>query len=208
MNVVEAQNVTCHVDRELMYVRIVVVRKVELTQPLSTQQNSQTSPFLKLPGEIRNRIYHFAFCNMVLRVLPPLGSLSVLMTEQDLAFSTTYRQIYYEATPIFYELAEFRIIDLDKLERFFDCVHARYRSHIRSVTIWWPDFQRKYIPQNQYAGPQIRCQQPFPNLDQIVVRKGGHGRTWREWSAAKDPQIYRKGGEGEEDSKIELVFRN
>jgi hypothetical protein len=100
MNVVEAQNVTCHVDRELMYVRIVVVRKVELTQPLSTQQNSQTSPFLKLPGEIRNRIYHFAFCNMVLRVLPPLGSLSVLMTEQDLAFSTTYRPIYYEATPI------------------------------------------------------------------------------------------------------------
>jgi hypothetical protein len=39
-----AHTFACHVDRELMYVRIVIVHKGQLTKPLSTQQNSQTYP--------------------------------------------------------------------------------------------------------------------------------------------------------------------
>jgi hypothetical protein len=196
----EAQTVACHVDREL-YVRAAMMHGVTDIELLSTQHDQQTSYFWKLPAEIRNRIYYLAFRSMVLRVLSPLGSLSVPWTELDVAILSTCRQIYYDASVILCELAEIRIVEFDKLESFFSCVHTKYRPHIQSVTIWWPSFRRNYTSRLHFGSPLIRCQQPFPNLENVVVQMGRHDMDPRELMVAKSTQVYSKGSERNKDSK-------
>jgi hypothetical protein len=125
-----------------------------------------------LPAEIRNLIYYFFFRNMVLRILPPQGSLSVMTNTQDLALLSTCRQTYSEAAPLLYKYAEMRLLSLQCIGRFSRLLKPEYRPSIRSLTIWYSDWLRRNatdaVPIWSYL---------LPNLQQFVVRGDPKRRT-------------------------------
>jgi hypothetical protein len=64
----------------------------------STEQNQRTSPLLRLPPELRNRIYGYVFEPRVSRVIFPSTELGY--TTWPLTTLGACRQIRYEASPI------------------------------------------------------------------------------------------------------------
>jgi len=141
---------------------------------------------------------------MVLRVLPPQGSLVVLNNEQELALLSCCRQIHHEAASLFYQLVEFRIAALSDIHTFYDKVNVRYQPLVRSVAMWWPDFNRVALQpaSTPPREPEI-FHQSFPNLEELVVRglpKHLQGAA-AYWQTLVVPLCSTKG-------KVELVIRS
>lgn len=128
---------------------------------------------------------------MVLRVLPPQGSLSVMTNMQDLALLSTCHQIYHEAAPLLYKLAELRLLDLQSISSFFKLMNPEYRPAVASLAMWWPDFER--------TGATIKYlySQPFPNVQELVIR----GTPKKLLNSASHNHVFH--GKGR---KISLVF--
>ena len=92
-------------------------------------------PFLQLPGEIRNKIYHFAL------VKKHPFSIKLQFAPRDTALLRVNKQIFSEAANIFYDLNTFRIPEalfigrpiLDQIEGF------------HHVTLWRLAFLRKLV---------------------------------------------------------------
>lgn len=79
----------------------------------------ETSPFGKLPGELRNRIYHFFFATQLPSTVQldirdaasgPRLKLPLTKTRSALALTATSRQLRAETLAIFWSSAPFRIV--------------------------------------------------------------------------------------------------
>jgi hypothetical protein len=75
-------------------------RLTTLTAPPSTAENQVNSPLLRLPPELRNRIYSFVFAPRVARVIYLSTNLSY--TTWPLTTLGVCRQIRFEASPILF----------------------------------------------------------------------------------------------------------
>jgi hypothetical protein len=81
----------------------------------STELNQRNSPLLRLPAELRNQIYMFAFCNITVDVRSryendPIDNQNLIQGHRRVVgLLTTCRQLHHEALPIFYEYCTFDI---------------------------------------------------------------------------------------------------
>ena len=72
-------------------------------------RNQLHSPLLRLPGEIRNKIYVYTFSNMYIRIY----RWSKYTYERFTALISTCSQLRYEARAIFFDHVTYRVSDTD-----------------------------------------------------------------------------------------------
>jgi hypothetical protein len=79
----------------------------------SSQQNQQQSPLLKLPGELRNRVYEYALGGTIWTVgcTTATGSYGVNYEDRthQKSLPLTCRQLYLETILLVYSLKTFRL---------------------------------------------------------------------------------------------------
>lgn len=77
----------------------------------SPRANSVRSPFLRLPAELRNKIYQYAFQNNTVLVVPERSDEHQLEHRRELrgpmALWICCRQVYHEAMPLYMSLSTF-----------------------------------------------------------------------------------------------------
>ncbi|CAA9957450.1 hypothetical protein PTMSG1_01058 [Pyrenophora teres f. maculata] len=118
-----------------------------------TLRNQQESIFLRLPGELRHRIYEYAFSEQCILVGRSLSSRLQLAVEpygfspQDqykiprynftrlLAIAMTCRQVYAEAALLIFQLNDFRFHHVETIEQFLDSVPAASRAAITALRL-------------------------------------------------------------------------
>jgi hypothetical protein len=116
-----------------------------MTNEHSTYANSFQSPFLRLPGEIRNRIYTFAFTVKYVRkelsrpaVVEdwPHADRSVMYPMSWLISRTMVcRQFYAEASPLIPRLNEFRFSGSRNGEPFIKDLPQKYWQAIETIRL-------------------------------------------------------------------------
>jgi len=99
----------------------------------STKTNQLRSPFLRLPAELRNRIYGYTLAYGTLEVpsWSQWGQLPLL----DVGLLRTCRQIHAETTMLFYSLNTFRLNNNMDLVTLTACLNAEKRSVIRRLDL-------------------------------------------------------------------------
>ncbi|KAI8939958.1 hypothetical protein NX059_003684 [Plenodomus lindquistii] len=93
-----------------------------------TLLNQETSPLLRIPGELRDLIYTYAFSGSVLEKGVPTDPAHTIVQDEPLlpklearlptilGVLGVCRQIYYEARFLLFRLVDLRILDLDSAE--------------------------------------------------------------------------------------------
>ncbi|KAI8934134.1 hypothetical protein NX059_008889 [Plenodomus lindquistii] len=79
------------------------------TQESKTQANQRLSPLLRLPGEMRNRIYELVYDKAIVIVDTP--TINALQPHAFTGFLLSCRQINHGATPLFYQHCIFDFAD-------------------------------------------------------------------------------------------------
>jgi hypothetical protein len=82
----------------------------------STQLNEENSPFLRLPAELRNRIYKFGLYEDVIDFKSRYPSLKKPNLPKALAFLCICRQVYCEVSVLYFALNTFRFDSEKSLE--------------------------------------------------------------------------------------------
>ncbi|EDU50752.1 hypothetical protein PtrSN002B_003059 [Pyrenophora tritici-repentis] len=118
-----------------------------------TLQNQQESLFLRLPGELRNRIYEYAFSEQCILVGRSLSSRLQLAVEPNgfsprdqykiprynftrlLAIAMTCRQVYAETALLIFRLNDFRFHHVETIKQFLDSVPAAKRRAITALRL-------------------------------------------------------------------------
>ncbi|CAI9625365.1 unnamed protein product [Alternaria burnsii] len=196
-----------------------------MPQPLSpgdadlvASRNRLQSPLLRLPGEIRNRIYAFAFTVQRIQVVAVSARLVHLVWPEDwrgLKHSQLYplselissimvcRQFYTEASPLIPRLNEFCFIDPDDTQRFTEHMPQKFLEAIETVVM------ANCVPET-LEGLQLMADTTLPRmcgLKKIVVRPGvsfvGSFLHMQEVFRKMFVDVLRKGGIG-----YEVVFES
>ncbi|KAF7671333.1 hypothetical protein GT037_010658, partial [Alternaria burnsii] len=190
----------------------------QMPQPLSpgdadlvASRNRLQSPLLRLPGEIRNRIYAFAFTVQRIQVVAVSARLVHLVWPEDwrgLKHSQLYplselissimvcRQFYTEASPLIPRLNEFCFIDPDDTQRFTEHMPQKFLEAIETVVM------ANCVPET-LEGLQLMADITLPRmcgLKKIVVRPGvsfvGSFLHMQEVFRKMFVDVLRKGGIG------------
>jgi hypothetical protein len=92
------------------------------------------SPFLRLPAELRNKIYQLVFSNGVIQVLAPWENRyrSTISAYSAPALLQTCRQIHGEATPVLFSTATFET-ERYSLEYFIETIGAEKAALIATL---------------------------------------------------------------------------
>ncbi|KAF2831492.1 hypothetical protein CC86DRAFT_463369 [Ophiobolus disseminans] len=106
-------------------------RMAEMSQ--ITETNQGTSPLLRLPPELRNRIYRFAFYGYV-TVFEDFNKLPDNSRSHP-SLLRVCRQIYYAAAPLLYEVSTFDVGDLTIVSLLCEEVHKDIRGRIQSLRL-------------------------------------------------------------------------
>jgi len=147
----------------------------EYRHACSTVQNQRESLFLRLPGEVRNRIYKYVFGGKQISILRPRVYSIDKSPIQDFKSSTcvvrkllylgeTCRQMRAETELFLFELNEFRIAGGHNFKYFIQSVSQRQLEAIK--TYIWP---RK----SQLVADGVLSK--FAGLERIIVQKGTFG---------------------------------
>lgn len=125
-----------------------------------TLHNQNNSPLLKLPAELRNKIYHYVFSGHVISMArsPRVPKMQVYLNgghfrttvisqPHFLALTATCRQICNETYLVPFELSELRItaysdFELETVQAFLDCLRTERRAAIASFCICSSFFSR------------------------------------------------------------------
>jgi hypothetical protein len=191
-----------------------------MTNERSAARNRLQSPLLRLPGEIRNRIYAFAFTVQRVQVIGMYGLVSARLVHlvwpedwRGLEHSQPYplselisstmvcRRFYAEASPLILRLNEFCFIDPDDTQRFTEDMPHKFLQAIETVAL------AVCVPE-ALEGLQLMADITLPRmcgLKKIVVRPGfsnlGYSLHGREVFRKMFVAVLRKRGIG-----CEVVF--
>ena len=96
-------------------------------------KNQLTSPFLKLPGEIRNKIYEYTFINIQIHI----HSLSSYSYNRSTALISACSQLRFEARTMFFARAIYHIFERawDDMRLFRDIAKLAVCQLITSIRI-------------------------------------------------------------------------
>ena len=126
------------------------VPPIESTEDALTRQNRLLSPLLRLPGEIRNIIYTYAFteqCILVCRAVLPRFQLRVEPSGYPKTTTRRYplyqllnqravcRQIYSETTGLIFRSNEFRFLHVEIITHFVCDMPRVHRDQIENVRL-------------------------------------------------------------------------
>jgi hypothetical protein len=125
-----------------------------LTNPPSTQRNQLTSPLLRLPGELRNKIYATAFREEYINVrrdandrlhfraathaLPSSTTITNYLFSRLFATTTVCRQIYAETAVLPVRLNVFRFAHVEALALFIGCTPIMQLERVRCIVLALP----------------------------------------------------------------------
>ncbi|KAJ4344129.1 hypothetical protein N0V95_006333 [Ascochyta clinopodiicola] len=110
-----------------------------------TLQNQLDSPFLHLPGEVRNRIYSLVLGGKQIQVLYPRlylaennlpASFELGTVRKLLHITEASRQLRAETDLLVFRTNDFRIASNRYFDDFFDALSQRQRGAVRSLV--WP----------------------------------------------------------------------
>ncbi|KZM26843.1 uncharacterized protein EKO05_0010786 [Ascochyta rabiei] len=142
-----------------------------------TLQNQIDSPFLRLPGEVRNRIYGLVLGGRQIQVLYPrlysaerdggqndgFASLEPGTVRKLLHMTEACRQIHAETDLLVFQTNDFRIASNHSFETFLDALSQRQAEAVRSLV--WPK-----CCQLVADGHLSKC----TGLQRLIVSKAGH----------------------------------
>ncbi|KAI8939957.1 hypothetical protein NX059_003683 [Plenodomus lindquistii] len=143
-------------------------------------RNLHHSPLLRLPGELRNRIYEYVFTGIIQQHPNPNGikftskicspMFKKLSTKVDSTQSTARfrglllvsRKIYAETRLLAFQMNEFEVFRVQGLNDFFSKFSDEQRQ---KITV--PKFTSRTLPMIQEAFKEMPA---LPNLKRVVVR--------------------------------------
>ena len=151
--------------REVDEMYVFAISECYLTKYISTRNNQLNSPLLRLPGEIRNRIYEYIFSGLETRVIDSYwGDPPCEGTYRAVYILATCRQILHEASSIFWQEC---IVDARNCMSY-DCLYGRGGpswadcARITSLLVTEDDAHELLIP----------CVlQNFPKLRKVYVEQ-------------------------------------
>jgi hypothetical protein len=100
---------------------------------LSTEKNQNNSPLLRLPAELRIRVYKYAFFGY-LKIYEDNATGQRTSTKSSKQLLGTYRQIRIEATPMLYAVSTFYYKRVSHIRKLASTARAHVRT-IRSVRL-------------------------------------------------------------------------
>lgn len=146
----------------------------------STVSNSRDSPLLRLPPELRNRIYELTLGGLRISVdemylrfhkrmprktsIQSDSSTSVLPRAYSHAiclFPSTCRQIYSETATLLFELNRFYVSTSAELGAFVGNISPTQRDAITEITIWSTCLT--------VTGPRLEVHKKFRDLPQVCA---------------------------------------
>jgi hypothetical protein len=154
----------------------------------STQENQKNSPFLRLPPELRNKIYELALdegtVQMRRRYLAPPSFLAQHDKHGPQNLVLTCRQIHHEALPLLYKLCTF-VFDQGSLDNGTTWkLHRKACKRIRVMRISGHEVA-KWCEADGYGGTYSKALRGMHGkrmtaLERVCVeRQRGLGSTWR-----------------------------
>ncbi|EDU46691.1 hypothetical protein PtrSN002B_003678 [Pyrenophora tritici-repentis] len=98
-----------------------------------TESNQLTSPLLRLPAELRNKIYEYACIDTIIRStnimsFQPYRHKTPVSERKPLAIISTCKQMRHEASGTLYSHAAFDLVGLGLSAETLPCVHHRITS--------------------------------------------------------------------------------
>ncbi|KAF2831490.1 hypothetical protein CC86DRAFT_402011 [Ophiobolus disseminans] len=140
-----------------------------------TDSNKQTSRLLRLPAELRNRIYELALNQGNIQLFPGIQADSRPEDKPELALLRTCRQILSEASPIFYSINTFEFEFTFHILRFALSLTEQNRQVIRSIRLQAPSIDS--IVGGRGGLDAIHL---IPSLEELHFRGHLCGAAWDE----------------------------
>jgi len=184
----------------------------------SAQRNSNESPLLRLPSEIRSKIWEYAVGYHCIRIFDKTyssrGFSAVELTRRSFPLETggsfvwpnfalpkVCRQLYVEAAAMVYTLNNFSFFNKLAMDRFIKHRALGQRRLITSITVP-SDYFRLYA-----AGHRKKLRRTFPDVKRIIVEvdrdfnppRRMYPRTWTPINP------HRKSFEHTKEDIVELV---
>jgi len=102
----------------------------------STERNQTASPLLRLPGELRNKIYSYVFHGRSVTIsLVCLRGLTTPVPKTSPSLLRVCRQIHCEASSLAIELTTFRSNNADDLREWFNELPQHQRNAVASIEL-------------------------------------------------------------------------
>ncbi|KAF1949088.1 hypothetical protein CC80DRAFT_581879, partial [Byssothecium circinans] len=131
----------------------------------SSQENAINSPLLRLPGEIRNKIFHYALCDYKLEIhnkqslnSPP----SYNYIQPRFQLPRVCRQIHAETAPIVYSRNTFGFDTLQAMDRW---IRNRTSAQLELVTSINVPFEYMRLYNHKF---RKTFKEVFPNTSALV----------------------------------------
>jgi hypothetical protein len=150
----------------------------------STLANQSTSPLLRLPAELRNRIYTLTFSNKIVRVVPSrLRGASGQDNKYTgpVALLLTSRQLYAETSNLFLRTCIFDISPAVSRHEFIETVGHRRCKKVEAVMVTLRAFFKMMGPawEPEKSGNSSGVEKPFGAVRWVYLMKlFKDDRTW------------------------------
>ena len=167
----------------------------------STLQNQLNSPLLRLPAEIRNKIYTYVSLSTTIKVIGVLEDLSPNCTFYLRApgFVKSCKQIHHEATTLLYSLATF---DITNHSKGFLCNRGSNRNICSLITSIRMSgiLACSVMSGHERARPwrSTPLARDLSGLERVYVQ-----RVYRGWEKVKDSAALR---EWLQNESLEIIF--
>lgn len=153
----------------LTYNKMLISRHIAVSLTTSiTQQNTHSSPFLRLPPELRDKIYKTVFTSQDLIIVAPKTSLLTESTplSGSVAFLLFCCQVHFEALALLYRYTTFKFDaahDAQDIQDTLGCLPSPGVSKIVNLCLtfgqmrWLPISRRHGVPEEGSKMVSLRC---------------------------------------------------